>query len=110
LSGPAPAPIAWAYDFSFERPLESLLEAFNAAGPWTWQGRESHWYGSYLNSRLVAGLRLRVHNFPDQPQPFSALIEIAPGSGATRAAIDAALRALLAAAGARDLREIEPYD
>ena len=110
MTGAAPAGVDWAYDFSFERPLEALLAALNAAGPWTWQGRESHWYGSYLNSRPAPGVRLRIHHFPDQPQPFSALLEIAAGAAAARETIDAVFRALVAGAGARDLRKIEPYD
>jgi hypothetical protein len=101
---------SWAYDFAFARPIEALLEALNAGGPWSWQGRDSHWYGSYLNVRPAPGVRVRIHHFPDQPRPFSALLEIEGGAGATRAAIDAAFRAQLAGAGAHDLSEIEPYD
>ncbi len=106
----APDSAAWAYDFTFERSLEALLAALEAAGPWPWQGRDSHWHGSYLNSRPEPGVRVRIHHFPDQPQPFSALLELQPEAAARRAAIDAVFRAALAGAGARDLREIEPYD
>lgn len=106
----APAGACWAYDFTFERPLEALLAALEAAGQWPWQGRESYWYGSYLNSRPEPGVRVRIHHFPDQPQPFSALLELQPEAAAKRDAVDALFRAQLAGAGARDLRPIEPYD
>jgi hypothetical protein len=101
---------SWAYDFTFDRSLEALLAALEATGSWAWQGRDSHWYGSYLNSRPEPGLRVRIHHFPDQLRPFSALLELQPDAAAKRAAVDTVFRALLASAGARDLRAIEPYD
>jgi len=100
----------WAYDFTFERSLETLLGVLEAAGQWPWQGRDSHWYGTYLNSRPEPGVRVRIHHFPDQPQPFSALLESQPEAAAKREAIDTLFRAQLSGAGARDLRPIEPYD
>ncbi len=100
----------WAYDFSYARSLEELHAALNAAGPWVWQGRDGAWYGSYLRATPAEGVRVRIHHFPDQAQPFSALLQLKAGARAARAAIDAAFRALLEGAGARDLNPIEPYD
>lgn len=55
-------------------------------------------------------MRVRIHHFSDQPQPFSALLELQPEAAAKREAVDALFRVQLAGAGARDLRPIEPYD
>jgi hypothetical protein len=110
----------WAYDFVCEQPIEAMLVAFNAAGPWQWQLRDSAVYGDYLNCRPFEHVRLRVHEYPSagaygvftglRNEGFSALIEMREGNSATRAEIDDVFRALLHQVGAADLVEIEPYD
>lgn len=104
----------WAYEFAAPLPLDKLCEALNALGPWTWELRESNTYGDYLNARPVVGLRLRIHdlarNAATPSQTFTALLQLEPRAGFDRSAVDAPFRSLLAAAGAIELRGIEPYD
>jgi len=60
---------AWGYEFTSALSLDQLSQRLNAAGPWVWQLRESHWYGEYLNTRPRDGLRVRIHMPPDyQPE------------------------------------------
>ena len=54
----------WAYDFTCNQPIEAVLAAFNAAGPWQWQLHETTVYGDYLNCRPMQQVRLRVHSYP----------------------------------------------
>src|SRR5262245_37296001 len=110
----------WAYDFACEQTLEAIVSAFNAAGPWQWQLRESSVYGDYLNCRPMERVRLRVHEYPQtgeygtfvglRGRGFSALLEIEAESAAVRSEIDAAFRRLLQAINAAEVTEIEPYD
>jgi hypothetical protein len=81
----------WAYDFACEQSLDAIAAAFNAAGPWQWQLRESAVYGDYLNCRPMERVRLRVHEYPQT------------GEYGT-------FRRLLQAINATDVTEIEPYD
>jgi outer membrane usher protein FimD/PapC len=48
-------PQSWGYDFDCDQSIESLLAAFNAAGPWVWRRRDSDIYGYYL--RCEPGVR-----------------------------------------------------
>lgn len=110
----------WAYDFACGRSLANMLAHFNQAGPWTWEARESAWYGDYLRTRPTEGVRVRLHEYPQggeagtfvgrQKQGFSALLQIDGDSAASRAEIDEVLKRLLAGIGATELTEIEPYD
>jgi hypothetical protein len=110
----------WAYDFRCDRPIEAVLAAFNAAGPWQWQLRESAVYGDYLNCRPQEHVRLRVHEYPTageygvfvglRDKGFCALLEVGVASGAARAEIDGAFLRLLQEIDAADVVEIEPYD
>jgi hypothetical protein len=117
----------WAYAFTCEQPMEAILAALNAAGPWQWQARDSAWYGDYLNVRPVPGARVRIHEFPSSgseeagvyvgpgtvdgvvyDQGFTALLEAeAP---ANRLEIDRTFRGLLEPIGATNVREIAAYD
>ena len=114
---------AWAYDFVCDLSLDELASILNKAGPWQWQARESYWYGDYLNSRPVPGLRLRIHMYPQSVQDgahtltglrargYMALLEIDPQqNSATREEIDPTFRELLAGLHAGSITEIEPYD
>jgi len=110
----------WAYDFTCDHRIEAILAAFNAAGPWQWQQRESAVYGDYLNCRPLQHVRLRVHEYPSvgeygtviglRDKGFTALLQGGSESTSTRAAIDDVLRRLLQAIKATNVTEIEPYD
>ncbi len=101
----------WAYAFTCDQPLESILAVFNQAGSWKWECRESHSYGDYLNTRPIDGVRVRIHIQESPPgSKYSGLLQIEPDSTAERQEIDDTFRALLVQIDARDLAEIEPYD
>ena len=110
----------WAYDFACDQPIETVLAAFNAAGPWQWQLRESAVYGDYLNCRPDAHVRLRVHEYPQtgeygtftglRDKGFSALLEVDSGSAAAQPEIDGVFRRLLQAIDATNVTDIEHYD
>ncbi len=118
----------WAYVFSSDKPIGLILAAFNEIGPWRWQLRDSAWYGDYLNTQPIEGVRVRIHEFPSQAseagvfvgpgdvegihyeQGYTALLQIGDDSPATRAEIDKVLRGLLESIGAQNIKGIEPYD
>jgi hypothetical protein len=110
----------WAYDFACDLPIEDILAAFNAAGPWQWGLRESAVYGDYLNCRPNEYVRLRVHEYPQtgaygtfiglRDKGFSALLEIESSDDVTQAEIDGVFRGLLQTVKATGTTEIEPYD
>ena len=119
--------IYWAYVFTCEQPIEAMLAAFNAAGPWPWRLGDSAWYGDYLGARPAQGVRLRIHEFPSSgseeagvyvgpgtvdgvayDRGFTALLEVE--DPAAKAEIDRVFHGLLAAIGAANVNEIEPYD
>jgi hypothetical protein len=106
----------WAYDFTCDQPMEAILAAFNAAGPWRWVLGESAVYGDYLNCRPQQHVRVRVHEYPQMlfigihDKGFSALLEIHAQSVAARFEIDDVFRRLLQAIDATNITEIEPYD
>jgi hypothetical protein len=110
----------WAYDFTCERPIEAILAAFNAGGPWQWQLRESAAYGDYLNCRPQEQVRLRIHEYPFagpygvfvglRDQGFMALLQLGSEDTARRSEIDRLFRRLLNGINATNLTEIEPYD
>ena len=101
----------WAYAFACDRPLGGLAGEWNAAGPWEWQLRDSSWYGDYLNTRPIDGVRVRIHEQPHVQQGgYTALMQIEPESAATQPEVDAVLRDLLRLVGVDELRPIEPYD
>ncbi len=98
----------WAYEFLCDEPIEDLLAILNASGPWTWSPRDGHWYGDYLNTRPVGGVRVRIHEWPESK--YTALLQIEEGSEAEQAAIDAIMLDLLGRLKAREVVETEPYD
>lgn len=110
----------WAYDFASDCSLAAMEAAFNTAGPWRWQLRDSAVYGDYLNARPIAGVRVRIHEYPQmgcyglftglRDKGFSALLEIDAASEATRGEIDAVFQGLLQRINATDRTAIEPYD
>lgn len=110
----------WAYDFACDRCLEDLLCLLNEAGPWEWEARDSAWYGDYLNARPLAGVRLRIHQYPSMGEAgtfvglrdkgFSALLQIDEGSSAMQSEVDENFRELLRTINVMDIQGIEPYD
>jgi hypothetical protein len=111
----------WAYAFKTSQALGAICTAWNAAGPWQWQIRDSHWYGDYLNTRPIDGVRVRVHEpagphsalGPDDPRAKgkqTALLQIEESSAATYDEIDGTFRMLVAAIGAKEPEPITPYD
>jgi hypothetical protein len=127
-SGYTPLKAYWAYAFRCDGSLELIEDVWNNAGPWQWQLRDSAWYGDYLNARPVEGVRVRVHEFPQQASEagvfvgpsaeegvdynrgFSVLLQIQPGSPATQADVDAVVSQLLSLVNAQDIRTVDPYD
>lgn len=106
-----------AYDFTCDQPMEAMLAAFNAAGPWQWGLGDSATYGDYLGCRPMGGVRVRVHEYPQMlfrsgypKEGFTALLEIRPESKATQSEIDDVFRRLLQTVNATNIREIDPYD
>jgi hypothetical protein len=99
----------WAYKFECEASIEEMLRVFNELGPWTWQVRDSSWYGDYVNSRPTDDLRVRIHRPPDE-ETHSGLLELETDDPNEKQVIDDIFRGLLAQIGARDITEIEPYD
>jgi hypothetical protein len=119
----------WAYDFTCDQPIDTILAAFNGAGPWQWQMHDSVIFGDYLSCRPRVGLWVRVHEYSqlgNRPMPlfasehfrasagrrdkgFAAALQI-DGERSTRPAIDRVFQRLLKGIGATDVTEIEPYD
>jgi len=107
----------WAYDFTYDQPIEAMLAAFNSAGPWRWFLGASTTYGDYLNCRPEEQVRVRVHEYPQmlfviglRDKGFTALLEIRAESTATRFEVDDVFRRLLQAIEATNITEIVPYD
>src|SRR5262249_42638115 len=80
----------WAYDFACPLPIEDVAARFNEAGPWQWQLRDSAVYGDYLNCRPLAGVRLRVHEYPQTGLACNRTV-----SDATQSEVDGVLQSLL---------------
>jgi rubrerythrin len=126
--GYSPLMAYWAFAFKSDVPLEAMETAWNEVGPWQWELRDSSWYGDYLNSRPLEGVRVRIHEFPQQASEvgvfvgpgevdgidfdrgYSALMEIESESAVSQADVDTVVTRLLSIANARDVRPIEPYD
>jgi hypothetical protein len=120
----------WAYDFTCDQPIETILAAFNAAGPWQWQLRDSTIFGDYLSCRPNERVWVRVHEYSRMgygPIPllasehfrasagrrdkaFAASLQIDGESMAARPEIDHVFQRLLQRINATNMTEIEPYD
>lgn len=107
--GPTGLKAYWAYAFTCDLPMDAMASAWNAAGPWRWEVRDSHWYGDYLNTRPMDGVRVRIHESADRSR-YTCLLQIDRDSSATRAQIDNVLRSLLERIDVRTTTPIEPYD
>ena len=106
----------WAYDFSCNQSLEEVIAVFNDIGPWQWQLRDSYMVGSYLNTRPMEGMHVRVHEYPQsflkgpREKGFLALLQLEDDSVAEQEDVDRMFRELLNRVMATDINEIEPYD
>ena len=106
----------WAYDFSCNQSLEEVIAVFNDIGPWQWQLRDSYMVGSYLNTRPMEGMHVRVHEYPQsflkgpREKGFLALLQLEDDSAAEQEDVDRMFRELLNRVMATDINEIEPYD
>jgi hypothetical protein len=121
----------WAYDFHCNQSIESILDAFNATGPWQWQMRESVIFGNYLSCRPNDWVWIRVHEYSQMgrgPVPlfatehflasaarrdggFAASLQINDENSAKISCeIDQVCRRLLQGINARKVAEITPYD
>jgi len=105
----------WAYDFQCDLSLEALLDALEAAGPWTWTMRESYIEGSYLNTRpddTMIKINEHPQGFVERPGEagFSTLVRTKSENADFRQELDRTLVELLKAVGVKDLVAIEPYD
>jgi hypothetical protein len=118
----------WAYAFSCDKSMKTILTACNEAGPWQWEERESAWYSDYLSTRPVEGVRVRIHEFPQSNEVggvfvgpgsdegvhydkgYTGLLEIREESAATKEDVDKVFRDLMSKINAENIKEIEPYD
>lgn len=113
---------SWAYVFTCAESLETLLTIWNEMGVWTWELRDSAWYGDYLNTQPSKDVRVRIHEFPQggevsvfvgEPgyeRGYTALAHINAGSSEVKRDIDHILHELLKKVSAERIEEIEPYD
>jgi len=110
----------WAYDFSCGQTIRAIRDAFNAAGPWPWQVRESEIFGDYLNTRPDPHIRVSVHQYTQMwhgqavgarsDKDFAASLQIDDTGSATRADVDTVFLTLLQAIDAEKVTEIGPCD
>jgi len=92
---------------------ESLRTRLNALGGWQWTIGDSHWYGDYVACQPFAGVRIRICDFPERVESeyrYRADVRRAADCKTEMAVVDAELRKVLSAIGARDVGEIEWFD
>ena len=93
----------WSYDFACDQPIDAILAAFNAAGPWQWEMRDSDFYGDYLSCRPKERVHVRVFEYArnwravsaGRREGFSAWLECDAENTATRSETDQVFRRLL---------------
>jgi hypothetical protein len=98
----------WAYEFQCGKSLEAILVILVEESPWDWHSRDSHWYGDYLNSRPMEGVRVRIHEWPESK--YTILLQIDSESAAERSAIDEDIKVIFEKIEAKNIHETEPYD
>jgi len=103
-----------AYEFICgESSTDRLCARLNALGGWEWSLGDSHWYGDYVRCVPWEGVRIRIVDFParvNDEYKYDADLRIAPACKTPLEAIDQAFRQALAAIGAHDVKEIDPFD
>ena len=110
----------WAYDFQLVASLPELSNYLEDLSHWKWQHRESSWYGEYLNSRPIQGVRIRIHRYPYESEygsfvglkasGYSSLLQIEVGCDLKKEDVDEEFLILLKKLKATEIEEIEPYD
>jgi hypothetical protein len=98
----------WAYEFRCKQPLEAILDILIETSPWDWHLRDSYWYGDYLNSRPMQGVRIRIHEWPESR--YTILLQINSESPADRSIIDESIKVIFDKIEAKNVCETEPYD
>ena len=80
---------------------------------WKWHVGDSHWYGDYVVTRSLPGVRIRIVDFPKHTETgyqYDSDIRIGKECTTPMSEIDAAYRNILAHIPAHDVREIEWFD
>jgi hypothetical protein len=103
-----------AYEFICkESSTERLCASLNALGGWDWSVGDSYWYGDYVRCVPFAGVRIRIVDFPTSiagEYKYDADVRMGPACKTPLRTVDEAFRKVLAAIGAHDVKEIEPFD
>jgi len=103
-----------AYSFICkEGSTEQLCARLNALGGWSWGVGDSHWYGDYVRCVPFEGVRIRIIDFPTRvgdEYKYDADVRFSTGCKTTPETVDEGFRKALAAIGAHDVEEIEPFD
>jgi hypothetical protein len=91
---------------------DALCARLNQIG-WHWQVSDSHWYGDYVVTRSLRGVRIRIIDFPTRTETgyrYDSDIRIDKGCKTTMEEIDVAYRTILTQIPAYDIQEIETFD
>jgi hypothetical protein len=103
-----------AYSFICrESSTDQLCARLNSLGGWNWSLGDSYWYGDYLRCVPYEGARIRIVDFPtrvDDGYQYDADVRLRPPCNTSLEKVDEAFRQVLAAIGAHDVKEIEPFD
>jgi hypothetical protein len=103
-----------AYEFICkENSTDHLCASLNALGGWKWGVGDSYWYGDYVRCVPFEGVRIRIVDFPTSVEggyKYDADVRLGPNCTTPMQVIDEAFRKVLAALGARDVKEIDPFD
>ena len=98
----------WSYEFQCKQSLEAILDILIETSQWDWHLRDSYWYGDYLNSRPMQGVRVRIHEWPESR--YTILLQIDSESTADRLIIDESIKVIFDKIEAKNVCETEPYD
>ena len=103
-----------AYEFVCKEPsTEQLCASLNRASGWIWTLGDSYWYGDYIASRPFPGVRIRIVDFPEpsgDEYRYDADVRLSAECQTSMVEIDEAFRNALAQIGAREVKEIDPFD
>jgi len=102
-----------AYSFICDYSSTDALCARLNQVDWHWQVGDSHWYGDYVVTRSLPGVRIRIVDFPERTETgyrYDSDIRIDEGCTTTTEEIDVAYRAILTQIPAHEIQEIETFD
>jgi len=103
-----------AYSFvCSEGSTQKLCARLNDLGGWRWTIGDSYWYGDYARCIPFPGVKLRIVDFPVRTGDeftYNADVRLTPDCGTPMVEIDRTFRDVLVQIGARDIREIQPFD